>query len=1826
MKRALCFRLCCSFILLICSSIPVISAGEFLYQWDALPASPQWTALNGSSYVNGSDITSTIVSNGSSNTWKLVDAGAASQCALKNDELGNVSFTTGATIACNVRCSANSSDSSYNLAITNGNVGGLSLVIRSDQCYMAQFDGTVRGGAYPFTPDTTNYHRYYLSAKNSIADVNSSCIWTAYRDGQPVCTYTGTGTDSGFDGFIVGHAGNSGTGTWYFDWIAVNNGEGASPAQWDPVPIGIPDPPAQPTVVYPAKAVTLTGNTTYVQWISDLHDLYEVEITATDSPTDPVVWTSGQVNSPVNACGAGTLPYGTYYIYVRVHNLGGWSPWSSSGQSFTLVADNPPAPSAPSIAIPEAESSLVVRTPAIQWQGYKHDQYEVHLNTTNAAGDSSIWDSGVVTSSADSCDVPALANGWYYAFVRVHNNNGWSPWSEIGHRFRINYQGKTYKQGWVMLLDDQPYNLELLSKAREYHINHVQLSHDIMMYAHQPINDAARRSRMTELIDVAHANGVSEVVAWTHEIQFADMPPSRFMVGGKVNLNDQAFWDWLYWEYDRFFKTYLPNLDGLVLTLTENWPGEGCDFNDRKTTIHTDPITGVELPRSESIRKGVETIYNACKANNKSLYVRDWTLYGGPDRWIRDAVKACDPEIWFMSKGVGAGDWDCIQEYYDIIGTCTGHPELMELDIIGEYWGKGATPCAAPDYLKDLWNYHLPNIGGMVARVERDNSSAYRGPNRINMYAIDALASCPDVSVDSVYDYWSAHWFGQANGPWVSSALKRTRDITSACNGLPRIYPFSNYVARDYVYRSLFDLDYVGVSLKTSRNFYPSGGLTDYEVLRNPLMTASGSISANPPSTLFGDFSPAYSDQTTVMCEAAVVDGSYGLNPTSFKVEYSTNGGTSWVNYPGFTVTTLGSSVEPYRIRADSIPFGARRAGNNKVRFTATNMAEQTRSKVFTVRGLDNAYVNAGAPLVTDGLSQLALGDGNWTVTTAAGRTCIAPAGAGNNSFYFRPDEGFAYDRNPKTLYLQVDYYGASGFIQPHYDSIWMSDQPMPSVNLSGGTGWRTATWKLEDVNFGHRIESQVDFNLYYGDGSSPVRISAVRLSYGSPAVALDPPSELSAKGVSDSQIDLMWTAMPGATKYQVCRNGSLLAWVTDNGFLDTGLTRNTQYTYTVTSFDAADNTSYESRMAYATTLASPPASPGMITCNKAVGTWQTSSQFQFTAVGGFGASKVGAYQYVWDESPTHWWTGNESTWPSVSEPSGSPWKIWNATISPTDPVSGWVLYDGSTTMRTMSEELLTENGIPTWRFSDQGRIWNSNVKIAAFPNVPINRTTGVTMVVRMKAADSPLGWSDSSLNFGFNLSDCSDLGVIVKPDYVALAGPGAYQAQYVDNGYNYHTYVLTLKNTTPGVNSSNRVELYRDGQLVTSISPGTSGGSEFVGPWFGHWSNFGLGAWAYQWIAYRNDGAFAPAPQSGALTMTASHRGSGYYLHLRSLNTDGLPNGTLNLGPYYYWNGSTPVSPTVADDGAYTTSDSIHAKWSPASASVTSYSYAIGTTSGAQDVVAFTNVGLATEVTRTGLSLTTGRTYYVSVRASVGSSTYTGISDGITVATSRQNISEAKLLADNASVALYGKTVTAIFPDCAYIQEQNGMGIRVITTRPVSVGDVVDLAGTAGGSDGERRIDAGALFAKGSGSIPALSVNSRTLGGSEYARPGYPSGQKATKVYRWMMDDNNKRIRSPYPVDVPGLSNLGMLARTFGRVDWVRGNTFYLNDGAAFDDYFDTQRDGPPGIKVSLPATVTPPAEGTFVTLTGISSCYMNETTICRLLKVRQASDIQTF
>jgi hypothetical protein len=84
-------------------------------------------------------------------------------------------------------------------------------------------------------------------------------------------------------------------------------------------------------------------------------------------------------------------------------------------------------------------------------------------------------------------------------------------------------------------------------------------------------------------------------------------------------------------------------------------------------------------------------------------------------------------------------------------------------------------------------------------------------------------------------------------------------------------------------------------------------------------------------------------------------------------------------------------------------------------------------------------------------------------------------------------------------------------------------------------------------------------------------------------------PTNLSASAVSTSQINLSWTASTdnvGVVGYNIYRGGTEIGTATTNSYQSTGLSASTNYSYTVSAYDAAGNTSAQSSAASAMTQA----------------------------------------------------------------------------------------------------------------------------------------------------------------------------------------------------------------------------------------------------------------------------------------------------------------------------------------------------------------------------------------------------------------------------------------------------------------------------------------------------------------------------------------------------------------------------------------------------------------------------------------------------------------
>ncbi len=193
-------------------------------------------------------------------------------------------------------------------------------------------------------------------------------------------------------------------------------------------------------------------------------------------------------------------------------------------------------------------------------------------------------------------------------------------------------------------------------------------------------------------------------------------------------------------------------------------------------------------------------------------------------------------------------------------------------------------------------------------------------------------------------------------------------------------------------------------------------------------------------------------------------------------------------------------------------------------------------------------------------------------------------------------------------------------------------------------------------------------------------------------------------------------------------------------------------------------------------------------------------------------------------------------------------------------------------------------------------------------------------------------------------------------------------------------------------------------------------------------------------------------------------------------------------------------------------------------------------------------------------------------------------------------SVGDARAMADGQTVSLGGTeglAVTALFPDCIYVESlDRTSGIKVVGASAIE-GDRLAVTGTlATGENGERQIVATDVSSVGAGTLQPLGMTLRALKCGDYH---YDSGASAGQ--KGMTGGS-------------GLNTIGLLTGTVGRVVSVATGYFTIDDGSG-------------QVKVITPEGVHAPKPGVSVRVTAVVSVERVESDLQPVLRVRRQSDI---
>jgi hypothetical protein len=336
--------------------------------------------------------------------------------------------------------------------------------------------------------------------------------------------------------------------------------------------------------------------------------------------------------------------------------------------------------------------------------------------------------------------------------------------------------GETPKEmiiGWQFHDDDVDYLSEMIDLAPEYHINHVELSHNMVWHTEDILDNPEKQVQVNNLINQAHQNGI-ELFIWTHEISYL---PDQFFVNGKTDLDNPLLWEWLEEKYHQLFQA-IPEVDGIVLT-----------FSETNIPIYNDDLVITEMDKPERVTKLLNIVNGVCKEYGKKLWARTWAA----DEWVTEGVIAADENIWVENKNVNC-DFCPYGEYHPNTGIYGDRNQIIEFDLNGQYLGRSWIPSPHPDFLKDMIDYaKSKDIDGYVGRVgtfKQDwegplgtltipNTHAINTPNEINLFAFTKIIENPEANTEEIWMEWTKKKYGEEAAPHIISAYKRTFDIIS---------------------------------------------------------------------------------------------------------------------------------------------------------------------------------------------------------------------------------------------------------------------------------------------------------------------------------------------------------------------------------------------------------------------------------------------------------------------------------------------------------------------------------------------------------------------------------------------------------------------------------------------------------------------------------------------------------------------------------------------------------------------------------------------------------------------------------------------------------------------------------------------------------------------------------------------------------------------------------------------------------------------------------------------------------------------------------------
>ncbi|NDP21032.1 MAG: hypothetical protein GZ091_08130 [Paludibacter sp.] len=326
-------------------------------------------------------------------------------------------------------------------------------------------------------------------------------------------------------------------------------------------------------------------------------------------------------------------------------------------------------------------------------------------------------------------------------------------------------------RGWTILSNSYSDAIKVIDASKNYNINHLQLSHELIMDLRE-IKNEAKSNVINSLIDRAHSKGIKEVVLWDHSLYELDYYPKKFRTGpdSTLNFDNKAFWEYFKNDYREMMKI-VPNADGLVLTFietgarTENQYSELLKTGPEKLAYLVDAVASV-----------------VCNELHKKLYIRTFAYSDAEYANTIGCIKHIKNKNVILMMKETPHDFFLTHPNDKYAGTID-RPTIMEFDTGNEFNGQGEIANTWVEYVTKRWRNYMQrdHIIGYVARTDRYGDTRLVGkPNEILLYALKRTTEQPSITDDEIYNEFIINHYGEKALTEIKAAFKLSFDIVTS--------------------------------------------------------------------------------------------------------------------------------------------------------------------------------------------------------------------------------------------------------------------------------------------------------------------------------------------------------------------------------------------------------------------------------------------------------------------------------------------------------------------------------------------------------------------------------------------------------------------------------------------------------------------------------------------------------------------------------------------------------------------------------------------------------------------------------------------------------------------------------------------------------------------------------------------------------------------------------------------------------------------------------------------------------------------------------------